>query len=91
MFRFSPPVGAVRSALLASAAVLVSPLDAEAQSARTSLPPVTVTAPEQQRVSRARPPRNTAQSPRSVRQARNPATPPEASGDQGRACAARWP
>jgi iron complex outermembrane receptor protein len=83
MFRFSPPVGAVRSALLASAAVLVSPLDAEAQSARTSLPPVTVTAPEQQRVSRARPPRNTAQSPRSVRQARNPSTPPQASGEQG--------
>ena len=81
MSRFSPSLGAVRSALLASAAVFVSPFDAEAQSGGTSLPPVTVTAPEQQRVNRARPPRNTAQSPRSVRQARNPATPPQTSSE----------
>ncbi|WP_442893434.1 TonB-dependent receptor domain-containing protein [Bradyrhizobium sp.] len=83
MFRFSLPVGVVRRALLASAAFLVMPFDAQAQSGGTSLPPVTVTAPEQQRANRARPPRNAAQSPRAARQARNPAAPPQAPSDQG--------
>ena len=40
MFRISPPAGLVRSTLLASAAVFVSPFDAQAQSERTNLPPV---------------------------------------------------
>lgn len=83
MLHFSPSVRAARRALLASVAVLVLPFDAEAQSGGTSLPPVTVTAPEQQRANRARPPRNTAQSPRTTRQARNPAAPPQPSADQG--------
>jgi len=72
----------MRSTLLASAAVFVSPFDAEAQSERTSLPPVTVTAPEQKRAAGTRPPRSTARSPRAV-QARNPASTPQAPSDQG--------
>ena len=61
MFRYSPPAGLVRSTLLASAAVFGSPFDAEAQSERTNLPPVTVTAPEKKRAGSSRPPRNVAQ------------------------------
>src|SRR4030095_16219350 len=80
MSRLAPPVGLVRSTLLASAAVFVSPFSAEAQSERQSLPPVTVTAPEQKRAASARPPRNPARSARAVRQARAPA--PQ-TGDQG--------
>ena len=64
MFRISSPAGLVRSTLLASAAVFVSPFDAEAQSERTNLPPVTVTAPEQKRAAGVRPPRNAARSAR---------------------------
>ncbi|KRR28379.1 ligand-gated channel protein [Bradyrhizobium lablabi] len=83
MFRSQPSAGVVRRALLASAAVLISPFDAEAQSGGTSLPPVTVTAPEQKRAAnKPRPPRSTAQSARNVRQARNPGTAP-ISSDQG--------
>ena len=48
----------MRSTLLASAAMFVSPFGAEAQTRPSSLPPVTVTAPEQQRAASARPPRN---------------------------------
>ena len=44
----------MRSTLLASAAIFVSPFSAEAQTERSSLPPVTVTAPEQKRAA-ARP------------------------------------
>src|SRR5215217_2720652 len=80
MFRLASHVGLMRSTLLASAAVLVSPLSAEAQSERQSLPPVTVTAPERQRAASARPPRSAARSPRAVRQVRVPA--PQ-TGDQG--------
>ena len=80
MFRLASPPGLMRSTLLASAAVFVSPLSAEAQSERQSLPPVTVTAPEQKRAASARPPRNPARSARAVRQVRAPA--PQ-TGDQG--------
>ena len=73
MFRLASPVGLVRSTLLASAAMFVSPFGAEAQTRPSSLPPVTVTAPEQQRATSARPPRNAARSARTVRQARAPA------------------
>jgi iron complex outermembrane receptor protein len=83
MFRYSPPAGLVRSTLLASAAVFGSPFDAEAQSERTNLPPVTVTAPEKKRAGSSRPPRNVAQSARAVRQARNPASTPQVPSDQG--------
>jgi iron complex outermembrane receptor protein len=76
MFCIPPPVGVVRSALLASAAVFVFPFDAEAQSERINLPPVTVTAPEQKRAAAARPPRAAARSARAV-QARNPASTPQ--------------
>src|SRR3954449_9037985 len=81
MFRLGSPVGLVRSTLLASAAAFVSPFSAEAQSERQSLPPVTVTAPEQKRAASARPPRDPARSTRAVRQVRAPA-PPTVS-DQG--------
>ena len=89
MFRLASPAGLVRSTLLASAAVFVSPFSAEAQTERSSLPPVTVTAPEQKRAASARPPRNAAQSARAVRQVRAPgaAGPPAI---RGRAVAARW-
>src|SRR4030095_5649871 len=56
MSRLAPPVGLVRSSLLASAAAFVSPFSAEAQSERQSLPPVTVTAPQQTRAAGAPPP-----------------------------------
>ena len=82
MFRYSPPAGLVRGTLLASAAVFGSPFDAEAQSERTNLPPVTVTAPEQKRAAGVRPPRSAARSPRAV-QARNPASTPQIPSDQG--------
>ena len=49
---------------------VVSPLGAEAQTRPSTLPPVTVTAPEQQRATSARPPRNAARSARTVRQTR---------------------
>jgi hypothetical protein len=39
MFRVLPPARVVRGALLAFAAIFVSPFSAEAQSGRTSLPP----------------------------------------------------
>jgi len=81
MFRLASPVGLVRSSLLASAAMFVSPFGAEAQTRPSSLPPVTVTAPEQQRATSARPPRNAARSARTVRQVRAPA--PPTAGDQG--------
>ena len=81
MFRLASPVGLVRSTLLASAAMFVSPFGAEAQTRPSSLPPVTVTAPEQQRATSARPPRSAARSARAVRQARAPA--PQTAGDQG--------
>ena len=86
MFRLASPVGLMRSTLLASAAVFVSPFEAEAQSERTNLPPVTVTAPEQKRAAGVRPPRSAARSPRAV-QARNPAAatqPPSEQGQGGR-------
>jgi len=82
MFRMLPPAGGVRGALLVSAAISVSPFSAQAQSGQTSLPPVTVTAPEQKRAAAARPPRPAARSPRAV-QARNPARPPQPPSDQG--------
>src|SRR6187431_1850114 len=82
MFCIPPPVGVVRSTLLASAAVFVFPFDAEAQSERTNLPPVTVTAPEQKRAAATRPPRAAARSPRAV-QARNPASTPQPPSDRG--------
>ena len=81
MFRLASPVGLVRSSLLASAAMFVSPFGAEAQTRPSSLPPVTVTAPEQQRATSARPPRSAARSARTVRQVRAPA--PQTAGDQG--------
>ena len=83
MSRISPPLGAVRSALLASAAFFVSSFDAGAQTERSTLPPVTVTAPEQKRAASVRPPRNATQSARTTRQARNPASPPQVPSDQG--------
>jgi iron complex outermembrane receptor protein len=70
----------MRSTLLASAAVFVSPFSAEAQSERQSLPPVTVTAPEAKRAASARPPRSATRTARTVRQVRAPA--PQ-TGDQG--------
>ena len=70
-----------RSTLLASAAIFVLPFSAEAQSERQSLPPVTVTAPEQKRAAGVRPPRSAARSAPALRQVRAPA-PPTAS-DQG--------
>ena len=81
MFRIPPPAGLVRSTLLASAAVFASPFDAQAQSERTNLPPVTVTAPEQKRAAGVRPPRNATRSAPTVRQVRAPA--PQTAGDQG--------
>ena len=81
MFRLASPVGLVRSSLLASAAMFVSPFGAEAQTRPSSLPPVTVTAPEPQRATSARPPRSAARSARTVRQTRAPA--PQTAGDQG--------
>ena len=75
--------GAVRSALLASAAFFVSSFDAGAQTERSTLPPVTVTAPEQKRAASVRPPRNATQSARTTRQARNPVSPPQVPSDQG--------
>src|SRR3954464_3706178 len=81
MFRLGSPVGLVRSTLLASAAAFVSPFCAEAQSERQSLPPVTVTAPEQKRAVSARPQRRATRSARAVRQVRAPA--PQPPGDQG--------
>jgi iron complex outermembrane receptor protein len=83
MFGISPPIGLVRSTLLASAALVVSPFDAGAQTEGTTLPPVTVTAPEQKRAASARPSRNAAQSARTTRQARNPASAPQVPSDQG--------
>ena len=80
MFCIPPPVGVVRSTLLASAAVFVFPFDAEAQSERTNLPPVTVTAPEQKRAAATRPPRAAARSARPV-PARNPASTPQVSSE----------
>ena len=80
MFRLASPVGLMRSTLLASAAVFVSPFSAEAQSERQSLPPVTVTAPEAKRAASARPPRSATRTARTVRQVRAPA--PQ-TGDQG--------
>lgn len=81
MFRLASPPGLVRSTLLASAAIFVSPFGAEAQTERSNLPPVTVTAPEQKRATSARPPRSAARSARAVRQVRAPA--PPTAGDQG--------
>ncbi len=81
MYRIPSPFGRVRSTLLASAAVLVSPFGAEAQTERSNLPPVTVTAPEQKRAASARPPRSATQSARAVRQVRAPA--PQTAADQG--------
>jgi len=81
MFRLASPPGLVRSTLLASAAIFVSPFGAEAQTERSSLPPVTVTAPEQKRAASARPQPNPARSARAVRQVRAPA--PPAAVDQG--------
>jgi iron complex outermembrane receptor protein len=70
----------MRRTLLASAAVFVSPLSAEAQGERQSLPAVTVTAPDVKRAASARPPRSAARTARAVRQVRAPA--PQ-TGDQG--------
>ena len=81
MFRLASPAGLARSTLLASAAIFVIPFGAEAQSERQSLPPVTVTAPEQKRAAGVRPPRSAARSAPALRQVRAPA-PPTAS-DQG--------
>jgi iron complex outermembrane receptor protein len=81
MFRFASPAGLVRRTLLSSAAIFVSPLSAEAQTERSNLPPVTVTAPEQKRTASTRPPRAAPQSARAVRQARAPV--PPTAGDQG--------
>lgn len=81
MFRLASPPGLVRRTLLASAAIFVSPLGADAQTERSNLPPVTVTAPEQKRAASARPPRAAPRPVSTVRQARAPA-PPTAS-DQG--------
>jgi iron complex outermembrane receptor protein len=78
MFRILSPV---RSTMLASAAVLVSPFSALAQAEKPNLPPVTVTAPEQKRAATVRPPRDAARSARTARSARSP-TPPVPS-DQG--------
>ena len=70
-----------RSTLLASAAISVIPLSAEAQGTGQSLPPVTVTAPEQKRAASVRPPRSAPRPTSNVRQVRAPA--PPAASDQG--------
>ena len=80
MFRLSSTASRAGSTLLASAAIFAVPLSVQAQDTGRSLPPVTVTAPEQKRAA-ARPPRSAAPSARTVRQARAPA--PPAAGDQG--------
>jgi iron complex outermembrane receptor protein len=72
MFRTSSPAALARGALLVSAAVLVSPFDATAQSEPSQLPAVTITAPEQKRAA-TRPPHRAVRSGRTVRQARVPA------------------
>ena len=76
----------MRSTLLASAAVFVSPFDAEAQSERTNLPPVTVTAPEQKRAAGVRPPRSAARSRARGpgAQSRRAPQPPSEQGQGGR-------
>jgi iron complex outermembrane receptor protein len=82
MFRLASPAGLARRALLASTALFASSLGAEAQTERSNLPPVTVTAPEQKRAATARPPRAAAPSARAVRPVRAPA-PPVAGEGQG--------
>ena len=79
MFRLASPVGLVRGTLLASAAVLVSPFSAEAQTERSQLPPVTVTAPEKKRAASARPLGNAPRSARAVRQVQAPV--PQSAGE----------
>jgi iron complex outermembrane recepter protein len=83
MFHIPLPPGLAPGVLLASAALLVAPLSAEAESGVPSLPPVTVTAPEQKRATAVRRPRNAAQPARAVRQARLPVAPPPVASDQG--------
>ncbi len=84
MFGSLPPARVVRGALLASAAIVVSPFSAEAQSERRSLPPVTVTAPEQKRAATARPAQPSRPAARAARVApvRNPepTSTPQATG-----------
>jgi iron complex outermembrane receptor protein len=82
MFRTSSPSALARGALLVSAAVLVSPFDATAQSEPSQLPAVTITAPEQKRAA-TRSPHRAVRSGRTVRQARVPAAVPPAPGNQG--------
>ncbi|KRR12569.1 ligand-gated channel protein [Bradyrhizobium jicamae] len=84
MFRLASPVGLVRGTLLASAAMFVSPSGAEAQTERSQLPPVTVTAPEQKRAASVRPQRNAARSARAVRQVQAPAPQSAGQGQGGR-------
>ncbi len=75
MYRILVRSGRVRSALLGSAAVLVSPFGALAQTERPNLPPVTVTAPEQKRAATARPAQQSRTAARAARvvRVRNPA------------------
>ena len=81
MFRLASPPGFVRSTLLASAAVFVSPFSAEAQTERSNLPPVTVTAPEQKRAATVRPAQQSRPAARAAH-VRNsaPASAPQATG-----------
>ena len=84
MYRIPVRFGRVRSALLGSAAVLVSPFGALAQSEKPTLPPVTVTAPEQRRAATARPAQQSRPAARAARvvPVRNPApaSTPQATG-----------
>ncbi|MFL6791641.1 MAG: TonB-dependent receptor family protein [Bradyrhizobium sp.] len=84
MFRIHSPRNALaRSFLFASATVLVLPVVAGAQTPGETLPPVTVTAPEQKRATAVRPPRASTRSARAPRPARAP-TAPQIASDQGR-------
>src|SRR3954454_14307356 len=84
MFRIHSPRNALaRSFLFASATVLVLPVVAGAQTPGETLPPVTVTAPEQKRATAVRPPRASTRSAGAPRPARAP-TAPQIASDQGR-------
>ena len=83
MFCLASPAWRARSTLLASVALSVIPFSAEAQSERQSLPPVTVTAPEQKRAASARPPRSVPRPSSTVRQVRAPAASDQGQGVRG--------
>ena len=81
MFHFSLSARLARGTLLASAAIFALPSGAEAQTAPSNLPPVTVNAPEQRRATNVRPQRNPARSARAVRPTSVPA--PQTASQQG--------